>query len=81
MTADEVQLKIEAALPGAAVRVVSGDNVHFEALIVAPQFEGLRTIKRHQLVYSALGEAVGGEIHALTLETPTPAEWEARRAG
>jgi len=81
MTADEVQQKIEAALPGADVRVRSGDNVHFEALVVAPQFEGLRTIKRHQLVYATLGEAVGGEIHALSLETVTPAEWEARRAG
>jgi len=81
MTADEVQQKIEAALPGSAVRVRSGDDVHFEALVVAAQFDGLRTLKRHQLVYAALGQAVGGEIHALSLETVTPAEWEARRAG
>jgi acid stress-induced BolA-like protein IbaG/YrbA len=81
MTADEVQQKIQAALPGAAVRVLSGDDVHFEALVVAPQFEGLRTIKRHQRVYAARGAAVGGEIHALSLETVTPAEWETRRAG
>jgi acid stress-induced BolA-like protein IbaG/YrbA len=78
MTADEVQQKIQAALPGATVHVRSGDNVHFEALVVASQFDGLRTIKRHQLVYAALGAAVGGEIH-LSLETPTPAEWAARR--
>jgi len=81
MTAEEVQQKIQAALPGAAVRVISGDNVHFEAVVVAPQFEGLRTIRRHQLVYAALGEAVGNEIHALALETATPGEWEARRPG
>lgn len=81
MTADQVEQKIEAALPGAVVRVVSGDDVHFEALVVASQFEGLRTIRRHQLVYAALGSAVGGEIHALSLETATPAEWEARRTG
>jgi len=79
MTADEVQQKIEAALPGATVRVRSGDNVHFEALVIAPQFEGLRTLKRHQLVYASIGEAVGGEVHALSLETPTPQEWAARR--
>jgi acid stress-induced BolA-like protein IbaG/YrbA len=79
MTADEVQQKIQAALPGATVRVRSDDNVHFEALVVAPQFAGLRTLKRHQLVYASLGEAVGGEIHALSLETPTPEEWAARR--
>ena len=79
MTADEVQQKIEAALPGATVRVRSDDNVHFEALVIASQFEGLRTLKRHQLVYASIGEAVGGEVHALSLETPTPAEWAARR--
>ena len=79
MTADEGQQKIEVALPGATGHVRPGDNVHFEALIVAAQFDGLRTIKRHQLVYAALGEAVGGEIHALSLETPTPAECAARR--
>jgi acid stress-induced BolA-like protein IbaG/YrbA len=80
MTANEVRKKIEAALPGATVQVRSEDNVHFEALVVAPQFEGLRSIKRHQLVYATLGAAVGGEIHALSLETATPAEWNARRA-
>lgn len=79
MTALEVQKKIQAALPGATVQVRSGDNVHFEALVVAAQFVGLRTIKRHQLVYAALGDAVGGEIHALSLETPTPDEWSAGR--
>jgi acid stress-induced BolA-like protein IbaG/YrbA len=79
MTADQVQQKIQSALPGATVHVRSEDNVHFEALVVAAQFDGLRTIKRHQLVYAALGEAVGGEIHALSLETPTPGEWAARR--
>lgn len=78
MTPNEIQQKIEAALPGATARVRSGDNVHFEALVVAPQFAGLRTIKRHQLVYASLGEAVGGEIHALSLETATPDEWTAR---
>jgi acid stress-induced BolA-like protein IbaG/YrbA len=78
MTPNEIQQKIEAAMPGATVRVRSGDNVHFEALVVAPQFAGLRTIKRHQLVYASLGEAVGGEIHALSLETATPDEWTAR---
>jgi len=47
--------------------------------VVAAQFAGLRTIQRHQLVYRALGAAVGREIHALSLDTPAPDEW-ARRA-
>ena len=66
MNANEVQQKIQAALPGATVQVRSDDNVHFEALVIAGQFAGLRTLKRHQLVYAALGAAVGGEIHALS---------------
>lgn len=80
MTPAEIQEQIEAALPGARVEVRSDDNVHFEALVVAPQFEGRRTMQRHQLVYQALGSAVGREIHALSLRTPTPGEW-ARHGG
>lgn len=78
MKAEEVRRRIEAALPGAEVHVQSDDDVHFEATVVAPQFEGLRTLKRHQMVYAALGAAVGGEIHALSLHTSTPAEAAAR---
>jgi acid stress-induced BolA-like protein IbaG/YrbA len=75
VTPEQVSERIEAALPGAEARVRSDDNVHFAALVIAPQFAGLPRLKRHQLVYRALGGAVGGEIHALSLETPTPEEW------
>jgi len=81
MSPAEISQRIESALPGAEVRVASEDGVHFNALVVAPQFEGLRAIARHQLVYRALGEAMGGAIHALSLDTPTPAEWAKRAAG
>jgi len=81
MTPDEISRDIEAALPGATVRVASEDGVHFNALVIAPQFEGLRAIARHQLVYRALQGAIGGAIHALSLDTPTPAEWARRAAG
>jgi len=80
VTPGEIQRQIEAALPGARVEVRSDDNVHFAALVVAPQFEGKRAMQRHQLVYRALGAAVGAEIHALSLDTPTPAEWTRRGA-
>jgi stress-induced morphogen len=49
--------------------------------VIAPQFEGARTLARHQLVYRALGTAVGREIHALSLDTPTPDEWAGRNTG
>jgi acid stress-induced BolA-like protein IbaG/YrbA len=74
MNAAEVQALIEAGLPGAQVRVQSDDDTHFEALIVAPQFAGKRTIQRHQLVYAALGPRMGREIHALSMQALAPDE-------
>jgi len=81
MTPERIRELIETELPGAAVNVQSEDNVHFAALVIASQFSGLRRLERHQLVYRALGDAVGGEIHALSLDTPTPEEWAGRGAG
>lgn len=78
MNAAAVQSLIEAGLPGAQVRVASDDDTHFEAVIVAPQFEGKRTVQRHQLVYGTLGERMGREIHALSMQVYSPAEWGAR---
>ncbi len=65
---------IRAALPGAQVDVRSDDNTHFTARVVAHEFEGKRPIARHQIVYRALGERVGREIHALSIEALTPQE-------
>ncbi|HKE96146.1 MAG TPA: BolA/IbaG family iron-sulfur metabolism protein [Povalibacter sp.] len=74
MNAAEVRSLIETGLPGAHVRVVSDDDTHFEAVIVAPQFAGKRRIQRHQLVYGALGPLMGREIHALTMQVLAPGE-------
>ncbi|CAM5486832.1 BolA family protein [Eoetvoesiella caeni] len=60
---------------------VQGDGSHFEAIIVSPAFEGKRLIARHQLVYSSLGERMKSEIHALSMRTLTPAEYEANPNG
>ncbi len=60
---------------------VQGDGSHFEAIIVSPAFEGKRLIARHQLVYSALGERMKAEIHALSMRTLTPAEYKANPHG
>jgi acid stress-induced BolA-like protein IbaG/YrbA len=59
---------------------VEGDGQHFNALIVSPSFEGRTRVARHQLVYAALGDKMRAEIHALSMRTLTPAEWEAARA-
>ncbi|HET7369871.1 MAG TPA: BolA/IbaG family iron-sulfur metabolism protein [Gammaproteobacteria bacterium] len=74
MDAAEVKRLIEEALPAAEVAVESPDNTHFTAQIVASDFEGKSRIARHQLVYGALGGRVGGEIHALSMQTLTPDE-------
>ena len=78
MTPDQIRAQIEAGLPGCRAVVRSDDDTHFEALVVAPQFEGKRPIARHQLVYGTLGHAVGREIHALSIDAVTPAEYAAR---
>jgi acid stress-induced BolA-like protein IbaG/YrbA len=74
----EITSLIEAGFDDAIVKVMSGDNTHFEALIVAKEFEGKRSIARHQLVYKCLGELVGNEIHALSIRAMTPDEWQAQ---
>ena len=81
MKPEEVQALIEAGLPGAQVRVSSPDDTHFEAVIVAPQFDGKRTLQRHQLVYGTLGARMGREIHALTMQVLSPQEAAAAPAG
>ena len=56
---------------------VRGDGQHFEALIVAQAFEGKSRVARHQLVYAALGDRMREEVHALSMQTLTPAQWAA----
>lgn len=58
---------------------VDGDGQHFDALIVSRAFEGRSRVQRHQLVYAALGSRMRAEVHALSMKTLTPAEWEAQR--
>jgi acid stress-induced BolA-like protein IbaG/YrbA len=78
MTPEQIAGLIRSALPDARIEVRSEDNTHFEALLVASAFEGLRPVARHQLVYRALGERMGQQIHALSIDACTPAEWAAR---
>lgn len=55
---------------------VDGDGQHFSAIIVSDAFAGKRLIQRHQLVYAALGERMHAEIHALSMKTLTPEEFQ-----
>jgi acid stress-induced BolA-like protein IbaG/YrbA len=74
MSPEEVARLIRAGLPGAQVDVRSDDQTHFAARVVAREFANLRSLARHQLVYRALGERMGREIHALSIEALTPEE-------
>jgi len=81
MNTQQIAAQIEAGLAGAKAMVSSADNVHFEAVVVAPAFAGKRAVQRHQMVYATLGAAVGTEIHALALQVFTPDEYGARTLG
>ena len=73
VTPESIKQSIVAGLACEHVEV-AGDGTHWEALVVSPAFVGLSRIKQHQLVYAALGELMGGEIHALSIEALTPEE-------
>ncbi|PUA16316.1 BolA family protein [Glaciimonas sp. PCH181] len=57
---------------------VDGDGQHFTAVIVSDAFSGQRLIQRHQIVYAALGDRMREEIHALSMKTLTPEEFQQR---
>jgi acid stress-induced BolA-like protein IbaG/YrbA len=74
MNSEHIASLIRQGLPSARVEVESDDNTHFATLVVSEDFEGLRPLQRHQLIYRALGAKMGGEIHALSIRALTPAE-------
>ncbi len=74
MDVTAIEARILQAMPGAQVKVESDDNVHYVARIVSESFSGLSRIQRHRQVHAAVGEALGREIHAMSLDLKTPAE-------
>lgn len=75
-TPQQVKEYIASGLPCVELNV-QGDGRHFYALIVSEKFEGMRSIARHQHVYAILGDRMKEEIHAISLKTYTPSEYEA----
>ena len=76
---DEIKSTLEKVLPGSTIEIrdLTGGGDHFQAIIVSSLFEGKGLVDQHQMVYAALGEALGSErIHALALKTYTPDQWE-----
>jgi acid stress-induced BolA-like protein IbaG/YrbA len=76
---DSIRESIEQGLACTHVEV-SGDGQHFEAVVVSEAFAGKSRVQQHQLVYGALGGRMREEIHALSMQTLTPAQWAEKRA-
>jgi len=74
MTPDQIRALIETHLQGCSATVRSDDNTHFDAEVITSAFAGKRALQRHQMVYAALGDKMGGEIHALSIRALTPEE-------
>ncbi len=74
-TPDLVKSYIAAGLECSHLEV-EGDGQHFKAVIVSAAFAGKRPIQRHQIVYAALGDRMREEIHALSMKTLTPEEFQ-----
>ena len=74
MAASEIEALIKESLPDAKVTVedLAGDGDHYAANVVSEQFRGLSRVRQHQLVYAALRGRMGGELHALALQTSAP---------
>ena len=75
VTPESVQAGIASGLACEHVEVV-GDGQHFQALVVSAEFAGASRVRRHQMVYAALGDRMREEIHALSMRTLTPEEWK-----
>jgi len=74
MDVTAIEQRILQAMPDAQVKVESDDNVHYVARIVSESFAGLSRIQRHRQVHAAVGEVLGREIHAMSLDLKTPEE-------
>ncbi len=74
MSGSAIESAILAALPGASVDLtdLAGDDDHWAVKVTAPQFAGKTRIQQHKMVYAAIGEGMGGELHALQVSTAVP---------
>ncbi len=74
MEASAIEKMIKEALPDAQVTIkdLKGDGDHYAAHVVSAAFEGKSRVQQHQMVYQALKGRMGGELHALALQTSAP---------
>ena len=78
LTIKQVQSILSESLNAIHVDVLdmTGPSNHFDVTVVSAAFEWKSLIQQHQMVYGALGDAMAGAVHALKLQTRTPAQWD-----
>lgn len=74
MEASEIEALIRQGLPDARVIIedLRGDGDHYSALVISEAFRGKSRVAQHQLVFAAMQGKMGGELHAMALQTCTP---------
>ena len=74
MSQEDLETALREGFPDADIQIqdLAGDGDHYRAKIVSAAFAGLPRVRQHQLVYAALKGRMGGELHALALETSAP---------
>lgn len=75
VTPESIKQNIEQGMAITYLTVV-GDGQHFEAVVVSEEFAGKSRVQRHQRVFQTLGDRMREEIHALSMKTLTPQEWQ-----
>jgi acid stress-induced BolA-like protein IbaG/YrbA len=79
MNADQLRARLAQLAPGTHVEVrdLTGTLDHWQALVVSPAFEGKMMVQQHRMVMGMVqAEIDSGEVHALTMKTYTPEQWE-----
>ncbi len=76
MDARDIEALIRTAIPDAQVTIedLAGDGDHYAAHVVSEAFRGRTRVQQHQMVYDALRGKMGGQLHALALQTSVPPE-------
>jgi stress-induced morphogen len=74
MAVNEIEAMIKAALPDAQISIedLAGDGDHYAATVVSELFRGKSRVQQHQIIYAALRGKMGGDLHALALQTSAP---------
>jgi acid stress-induced BolA-like protein IbaG/YrbA len=77
MRASEIQQLIETGLSNCTAMIEGEDGVHFTAIVITADFSGKSRVQKQQMVYATLGNRIhDGTIHALSIKTFTPEEWQ-----